>query len=62
MIEASSTASALANDYAALCFIRKTKADKLFEFNIPLFCLDKLAEALQIIRKDNAKYFAGTKM
>jgi hypothetical protein len=57
MIEASSAASALNFDYAAIAFIRKTKNDKIFEFNIPLAVLDKLVEALQIIKKDNAKFF-----
>ena len=44
-------------DYAALSFLRKTKDDNAFEFNLPLKVAFNLIDALNLIIKDNPKYF-----
>jgi len=45
-------------EYAALIFQRKSKDDKAFEFNLPLNVTPSLIEALNLIMKDNPKYFS----
>jgi hypothetical protein len=44
-------------DYAALSFLRKTKDEKAFEFNLPLGLAPNIIEALKLIINDNPKFF-----
>lgn len=44
-------------DYAALSFLRKTKDEKAFEFNLPLGLATNIIEALKLIINDNPKFF-----
>lgn len=44
-------------DYAALTFQRKTGADKVFEFHIPLTIAPRLISALKAICRKNTKFF-----
>lgn len=44
-------------DYAALSFLRKTKDEKAFEFNLPLGLAPNIIEALKLIIQDNPKFF-----
>ena len=62
MIEANSNSiNGLQCDYAALCFIRKTKNEKVYEMNVPLNTLDKIVEGCRLIRKANQKFFQSQK-
>jgi hypothetical protein len=49
--------SGLFHDYAALSFLRKTKDEKAFEFNLPLGLATNIIEALKLIIQDNPKFF-----
>jgi len=44
-------------DYAAIVFARKGKTEKAFEYNLPLNLAPKLVTALNIIIKENPKFF-----
>lgn len=58
IVAPTSATSTVSYDYPAICFVRKTKNDKIFEFNIPLGVLDKLVDALLIIKQENQKFFS----
>jgi hypothetical protein len=60
IVAPTSSTNQVSYDYPAICFIRKTKNDKIFEFNIPLGVLDKLVDALKIIKNDNPKFFSSS--
>lgn len=47
----------MAYEYAALTIQRKTKDGTMFEFVLPLSITMSMTEALQIIMKENPKYF-----
>jgi hypothetical protein len=55
--EGRKTAAAYSYDYAALSFLRKTKDEKAFEFNLPLNLAPNIIEALKLIMNDNPKFF-----
>jgi hypothetical protein len=55
--EGRKTASSFMQDYAALSFLRKTKDEKAFEFNLPLNLAPNIMEALKLIMNDNPKFF-----
>ena len=44
-------------EYAAVVFARKGKADKAFEFNLPLDLAPRIISALHLMMKDNSKFF-----
>lgn len=50
----------ITNDYPALTFQRKTAGEKCFEFILPLNLGPKITEAINLIVKDNAKFFANS--
>lgn len=50
----------ITNDYPALTFQRKTAGEKCFEFILPLNLGPKITEAINLIIKDNAKFFANS--
>jgi len=50
----------ITNDYPAITFQRKTAGEKCFEFILPLGLVPKIMEAMNIIVKDNGKFFANT--
>ena len=47
--------------YAALSFLRKTKNEMAFEFNLPLVLAPKIIEALKLMMNDNPKFFSKHK-
>ena len=47
----------LSFDYAAVVFARKGKADKAFEFNLPLELAPRIISALNLFMKDNPRFF-----
>jgi len=47
----------ITNDYPAITFQRKTAGEKMFEFILPLGLVPKIMEAMNIIMKDNTKFF-----
>jgi hypothetical protein len=55
--EGRKTAAAYSYDYAALSFLRKTKDEKAFEFNLPLNLAPNIIEAIKLIINDNPKFF-----
>ena len=44
-------------EYAAIVFARKGRADKAFEYNLPLSLAPKVIAALNIIVNENPKFF-----
>ena len=50
----------ITNDYPAITFQRKTAGEKCFEFILPLGLVPKIMEAMNIIVKDNSKFFANS--
>lgn len=48
---------ALTYDYPAITLQRKTGNGKLYEFNLPMGLAPKIIEAVQLIMKDNTKFF-----
>lgn len=44
-------------EYAAIVFARKGRADKAFEYNLPLTLAPKVIAALNIIVNENPKFF-----
>ena len=58
MIEATgNTAQGLAYDYAALSFVRQSKNGKAYEFNLPLTLAPSIAKGIQLLMKQNPKFF-----
>lgn len=55
--EGRKTAAVYSYDYAALSFLRKTKDEKAFEFNLPLNLAPNIIEAIKLIINDNPKFF-----
>lgn len=49
----------ITNDYPAITFQRKTTGEKCFEFILPLNLVPKIMEAMNLIVKDNSKFFAN---
>ena len=47
----------ITNDYPAITFQRKTAGEKMFEFILPLNLVPKIMEAMNLIVKDNGKFF-----
>ena len=47
----------LSFEYAAVVFARKGKADKAFEFNLPLELAPRIISALTLMMKDNPRFF-----
>lgn len=48
----------LTYEYAALTFARRQKNGQPFEFHLPLNLAPTIIEGIQLIMKDNAKFFA----
>ena len=52
----------ITNDYPAITFQRKTAGEKCFEFILPLGLVPKIMEAMNIIVKDNSKFFSNSNL
>lgn len=50
----------LTYDYPAITFQRKTTGEKMFEFILPLSLAPKITEAINLLIKDNSKFFNGS--
>lgn len=58
MIEASgNNTQGLSYDFASLSFVRQSKANKPFEFNLPLSLSLNIIKGIKLIMKNNPKYF-----
>lgn len=44
-------------EHAALVFEKKSKNDNVFEFSVPLSVIPNMIEGLQLMMKDNARFF-----
>lgn len=49
----------ITNDYPAITFQRKTAGEKCFEFILPLNLSPKIVEAVNLIIKDNSRFFTS---
>lgn len=56
-VEQNEQGRGLTYDFAAITFQRKTTASKMFEFMMPMNLAPRIIEALQIIVKENHKFF-----
>ena len=56
-VEQSEQGRGLTYDFAAITFQRKTGTNKMFEFMMPMNLAPRIIEALQIIVKENHKFF-----
>ena len=50
----------ITNDYPAITFQRKTAGEKCFEFILPLNLSPKIVDAVNLIIKDNARFFTNS--
>jgi hypothetical protein len=59
MIEATgNTSQGLTYDYAALSFVRQSKNGRAYEFNLPLNLAPSITKGINLMIKENTKFFA----
>lgn len=61
MVEAREGNGNLNFEYPAIVFQRRAANDSVFEFKLPLTCCQKLMDGLEIIMRENAKFFGVKK-
>ena len=58
MLEATPDNKGLNYDMAVMAFCRKTRANKSFEFNLPMSMAPNIKEAMELIIEKNKNFYA----